>query len=144
MSSITNGNWALEEYIVEEENGKTLCRDRLLHDGKVIVDPVLDVCDLFSLFSLSVVQAGFASLAKCYHERVLYEDDGELEFTGPSNCPMAGNEVLAHCRGDFASLTMPDNVCADLELPDGSTYGQGVEQFFKGYQEHATTRRRNK
>ena len=98
MSAITNGKWAMEDYLVEE-NGKPRFRSRLLYNEKIVIDPVLDACDLFDLFAISSVQAGFASLAKCYHERVLYEDDGELDFAGPLSCPVSSNEILAHCRG---------------------------------------------
>jgi hypothetical protein len=139
MTTTTNGKWSMEDYTVEND-GRNICCHRLLHDGKVVIEEILDSHDLVNLFAISLIEAGFTKLARDYHERALMEDEGELEIMGPSCCPLAFDEVLAFCSGDFGKMIMPNAVCSDLDLPSTATYAQGVAQFHVGYQDHATVR----
>ena len=132
----TNGNWTLEKYDVEDA-GRRYERYRLIHDGHVMVEDIPDLQDLTNLFAFSLMEEGFTALTRSYHDKTLPEDDAELDYLGPCGSPVAGCDILMHAGGGIANLPMDADTCRNLALPDGSTYGQGVTEFRRGYQSHA-------
>jgi len=107
MTITTNGKWASECYLVEQD-GRTRWRHRLLYDDKVIVEDVPDQDDLVNLFAISLIVAGFANLAERYHKRTLYEDEANLDLVGPANTALSANDVLDLCSGGIGTMLMAD------------------------------------